>query len=70
MTLMRAEALEQIRPRRDRLPIPRTAEDVGFAPVRFWERVCLSRAGRWRAAHQADKDGVCCLCDAIVGCPS
>ena len=42
--------------------IPRNAEVVGFAPAKG-PHVCLSRAGRWRAAHVRDRDGTCILCD-------
>jgi hypothetical protein len=47
----------------NRRVIPRTDDEVGFAPCREIERVCLSRAGRWRRAHVLDKDGTC-----IYGC--
>ena len=42
--------------------IPRNGEDVGFAWVPPVWRVCLSRAGRWRKAHEWDADGVCVFC--------
>lgn len=41
---------------------PRSHEDVGFAPVKPEDRVCRSRAGRWRAAHAYDADGTCLFC--------
>lgn len=42
--------------------IPRNGELVGFAPAKG-PHVCLSRAGRWRAAHVRDRDGVCIFCN-------
>ena len=43
--------------------IRRTTEDIGFAPTKPGQRVCLSRSSRWRAAHVRDRDGVCIFCN-------
>ncbi len=58
------EIMEPGRPHRGRgLAVPRSHEDVGFAPVRDIERVCQSRAGRWRRAHVPDQESRCIFCD-------
>lgn len=51
---------------RDRLAIPLSDAEVGFAPVKAKDRVCLSREKRWRKAHAWDKDGKCCWCDRTL----
>jgi hypothetical protein len=48
----------------NRRVIPRTDEIVGWAPTREIERVCQSREGRWRRAHEWDRDDTCCYCDS------
>ena len=40
--------------------VPRSPEEVGFAPS---EGECVSRAGRTRKDHARDKDGRCVYCD-------
>lgn len=66
MRMVRADPLESGRPtRRDRLPIPRSDSIVGFAPVKFREMVCQSRAGRWRPAHDF-VGGSCIFCDRVL----
>jgi len=52
---------ERCRPAR---PIPRSPEDVGFAP---FAGACRSRAGRWRTVHERDRDGRCVWCDSEAG---
>ena len=42
--------------------IGRSEDEVGFAPFKG-SRVCQSRAGRWREAHEWDGSGVCVFCD-------
>ena len=39
------------------------SEDGVFAPVPKKEQVCFSRAGRWRKAHEWDRDSRCVWCD-------
>jgi hypothetical protein len=60
------EILEPGRPQRGQKgrSIPRTEEVVGWAPTREIERVCQSREGKWRRAHEWDRDAVCCYCDS------
>ena len=40
------------------------APDDRFAPF-HGRRVCKSRSGRWRGAHEWDRDGRCVWCDTI-----
>jgi len=46
--------------------VPRSHEQVGFAPVPLVAQVCQSRAGRWRSAHLLDSDARCVFCDSVA----
>lgn len=58
------EMAKPVPDRSSRRAIPRSKEEVGFAPAP--EHVCRSLAGRWRKEHEPDRDGVCFWCDKVV----